>query len=346
VTSGRWLAGLQQAAQERLPAPVRAYVEAGAGDELSLREATSAWSSYRLAPRVLRGIEPDLRVRLLGQEYAVPVGIAPTAMQRAAHDDGELAMVSAAAEAGAPVVVPILAGHRFADIGARAARWWLQVYLPTDRDSAAPVIEAALEAGAGALVLTVDTPVVGTKHAVSDDDWSGLDTSWHGCNWPVDNPHPWARDLTPDDLHWLRERFAVPIVAKGVLRADDAHRCVDAGAAAIWVSSHGARQLDRSVSTADALARIACEVGSRAEVYVDGGIRFGIDVVTAAALGASAAFVGRPALYALAVDGAVGVGRMLAELRAEIEEVMLLAGCADVRSAAGLLDPPQGPPPA
>lgn len=343
MSTGRWLTDLPEAARSVLPAPVWANLEAGAREETTLGEAHDAWAAYRLAPRVLRAARPDLRVRLLGEEYAVPIGIAPTAMQRAAHDEGELAMVAAAADARAPIVVPILAGHRFEDIGTRADRWWLQVYLPAERDLAVPAIERAISAGASALVLTVDTPVVGTKYAVDDRDWDAIDISWHGCNWPTADPHPWARGLTPDDLTWMRERFAVPVVAKGVLRADDAERCVDAGASAIWVSNHGARQLDRSVTTASVLEPIANRVGSRTEVYVDGGIRSGLDVVTALALGAAAVFVGRPTQYALAVGGAKAVRRLLDDLREQTLETMLLAGSADVPSTRGLIAPFAGP---
>lgn len=338
----RWLADLPRAAEAVLPAPVWRHLEAGARDEVTLGEAQSAWAGYRLAPRVLRAAHPDLRVVLLGEEYDVPIGIAPTAMQRAVHDDGELATVAGAGQARAPVVVPILAGHRFEEVGERADRWWLQVYLPGDRDLAVPVIERAIASGASALVLTVDTPVVGTKYGVADQAWEDLDVSWHACNWFGTDPHPWARDLTPADLHWLRERFALPVVAKGVLRVDDAVRCVDAGASAIWISNHGARQLDRSVNTASALARVAPAVGVRTEVYVDGGLRSGLDVVTALALGARAAFVGRPAQYALAVGGESGVARLLGELAAETFEAMLLAGCPDNRSTRDLIEPLQG----
>lgn len=334
MNAGRRLADLSAAAEEALPVPVWRFIAAGARDEVTVAEATDAWSRYRLVPRVLRGRPPDPSVRLLGETYAAPLGIAPTAMQRAVHPDGEVASAAAATSAGVPYVAPILAGRTFEEIGARAERWWLQVYLPPDRSAAGPVIERALRAGASALVLTVDTPVVGTKHGVADEDWAGIDTSWHAANWGLHDPHPWADDLTSADLTWLRAEFGVPVVVKGVLDADDATACVDAGAAAVWVSNHGGRQLDRCVATADALAEVSEAVHSRAEVYVDGGVRSGLDVVTALALGATCAFVGRPALWALAVGGEAAVGRYLAGIVAEIEDAMQLTGLTTVSAAA------------
>ena len=333
MSAGRRPDDLAAAAQETLPAPVWRFVAAGARDEVTAGEATEAWSRYRLIPRVLRGTPPDPTVRLLGETYAAPLGIAPTAMQRAVHPDGEVATAAAAASAGVPYVASILAGRTFEEIGARADRWWLQVYLPPDRAVAVPVIERALRAGASALVLTVDTPVVGTKYGVADEDWAGLDRSWHATNWGPHDPHPWAADLTSADLTWLRTAFGVPVVAKGVLDPADATTCVDAGASAVWVSNHGGRQLDRCVATADALAGVADAVRSRAEVYVDGGVRSGLDVVTALGLGATCAFIGRPALWALAVGGEAAVRGFLGDLVAETEDAMQLAGVTTVAGA-------------
>lgn len=330
----RWLTELPAAAEQALPAPVWRFLSAGARDEVSLREAEEAWARPRLVPRVLRGCAPGLSTRVLGEEYAAPVGIAPTAMQRAVHPEGECATAAGAASAGVPFVVSILSGSTFEEIAAHTRRWWLQVYLPPDRAAAAPVIERALAAGASALVLTVDTAMVGTKYGVDDADWSAIDTSWHAANWPVHDPHPWASDLTHADLTWLRREFGVPVVVKGVLHPDDALACVDSGAAAVWVSNHGGRQLDRSLATADALPGVAAAVGPRAEVYVDGGVRSGLDVVTALGLGAGCVFVGRPILWALASTGAAGVARCLDELCDEVREAMLLAGCAGVSDRA------------
>jgi 4-hydroxymandelate oxidase len=250
-------------------------------------------------------------------------------------------MARASAAAGTVMVVSSNAGTRFEEIGATGVRWWLQVYLPADRALAAPMLERAVTAGAEAVVLTVDTPVVATKYVVGEPVWDVVEPGLVRVNFGsgYDDASPMAQkatDLGPDDLGWLAERTGLPVVAKGVLRADDASRCVDAGAGAVWVSNHGGRQLDRTAATATCLPEVVSAVGGQVQVYVDGGLRSGLDVVAALALGADATFLGRLPLYAL-VDGAEGVARMHGELQEEVVEALMLAGCAHVGDARGLL---------
>ena len=340
----RWLDVVSGLAEERLPVPVWQYFEAGSREGVTAEEATRAWRDIRLVPHVLRDVtDVDTSTQLLGTGFRLPFGIAPTSMQRAAHPDGERAMSRAAAQAGVPHVVSSNAGFPFAEIGGTAP-WWVQAYLTNDRDESAPMLRAAVDAGAGAVVLTVDTPVVGTKYAPPEEDWIGIDLSWHRCNYPTSPQGNWARDLGVDDIGRLRDLTGLPVVAKGVLRADDARRCVAAGAAAVWVSNHGGRQLDRSVSTAAALPGVVDAVGGEAEVYVDGGVRSGLDVLTALALGADAVFLGRLPLYALAAGGGGGVSRMLGELETELVEAMRLAGAPGLADTRGIIaqHPPAG----
>jgi len=256
-------------------------------------------------------------------------------MQRAVHPQGERAVAEAAGRAGVLHVVSSNAGTRLSEIGA-SGPWWLQAYVPPERELFLPVAEAAVAAGACAVVLTADTPYPGTKR-LDDDDWTGIDVSWWRSNYPDADDGRWKAELTFDDIGWLREATGVPVVVKGVLRGDDAVRCLEAGAEAIYVSNHGGRQLDRAVSTAAALPEVVAAVGDRAEVYVDGGIRSGPDVLAALALGARGVFVGRPALWALGADGARGVERLLDELQAELTEALELAGCSTPEDAATLL---------
>ena len=333
-----WLDALADEARRAMPAPMARYVDAGAREEVSLREATAAWSSYRLLPRVLRDVSSvSTATTLLGQEVSTPVAIAPTSMQRAAHPDGEKAMARGAAAAGALHVVSSNAGFAFGEI-APPGPWWLQVYVPPERARIDALLDAAVAAGASALVLTVDTPVPGTKYAVADVDWEGIDLGWHRMNLAGAGEGPaWSAALVPDTIGWLASRTGLPVVVKGVLRPDDAARCVEAGASAVYVSNHGGRQLDRAVATAHALPAVADAVGGSAEVYVDGGVRSGLDVLTALGLGADAVLVGRPAVWALAVDGADGVAGLLRRLGEELAEALMLSGSATPRDARGLV---------
>lgn len=344
--SGRWLDQVENLARERLTAPVFRYVAEGARDEQTLADNLAAWAAVRFAPHVLTDVRDiDLRTTLLGRPHASPLGIAPMTLQRGAHPEGELAMASGARRAEVPVVISSNAGSTWADLGHTGATWWLQVYVAPDRAATEPLLLAAVEGGASALVLTADTPVLGTRYPGPEGSvWDVVDPAWVGANAtttahfrPEDRDK--AMDLGPADVAWLGEVTGLPVVVKGVLRPDDAHRCVEAGAAAVWVSNHGGRQLDRAVPTAACVAGVRAAVGTAAEVYVDGGIRSGLDVMAALALGADAAFVGRPMFHALAAGGADGVLRALAELRSELIESLRLAGVARPSDTRSILAP-------
>jgi 4-hydroxymandelate oxidase len=341
----RWLAALEERARESLAPAVLEYLLQGARDSVTSGEAVDAWGSVRFRPRVLHDVtHVDPGVTLLGHRVEVPFGVAPTTLQRAVHPEGELAMARATAEAGGVLVVSSNAGTSFADIGGTGARWWLQAYLPADRTLAGAMLDRAVESGASAVVLTVDTPVVGTKYASPNVPvvWDTVDPDLLRVNF--DGGHddePGAEkalDLGPHDLGWLADRTGLPVVVKGVLRAEDADRCVQAGAAAVWVSNHGGRQLDRAASTASCLPDVVAAVGERAQVYVDGGIRTGLDVLAALALGADAVFLGRLPLLAL-VEGRDGVAALHRELLAQTVDALRLAGCRVPTDARGLAAP-------
>ena len=273
--------------------------------------------------------EVGVATTLLGTETRAPVAVAPTTLQRAAHPDGELAMARAVKAAGSLLVVSSNAGTPFAEIGDTDVPWWLQMYVTADRRLSEPVVHAALEAGARALVLTADTPVVGTKVRGERSVWESVQPGWLRVNFPEDVEGLGAEkatDLGPHDIAWLRDTFGVPVVVKGVLHPADARRCVEAGAAAVWVSNHGGRQSPRAIATADALPAVVDEVGADAEVYVDGGLRRGVHLVAAGALGARACFLGRPPLYALAAGGDEAVEQLLAGVETELVEALRLVG--------------------
>jgi 4-hydroxymandelate oxidase len=339
-----WLAGLEDRARLALPAPVFEYVATGARERVTAEEAAGGWADVRFLPHVLRDVtRVELSASLLGSSTAVPWGVAPTTLQRAVHPEGELAMARACTAAGTVLVISSNAGTPFAEIGATGARWWLQAYLPADRTLAEPMLERAVAAGAEAVVLTVDTPVVGTKYAGGDRVvWDVVDPELLRVNFDPgykdQRGAEKATDLGPHDIDWLAERTGLPVVVKGVLRADDARRCVQAGASAVWVSNHGGRQLDRAATSASCLPQVVAAVEDAAEVYVDGGVRSGLDVLAALALGADAVFLGRLPVWAL-VEGEAGVARLHADLREETIEAFRLAGCRTVADTRGIVAP-------
>lgn len=341
----RWLDQVEALAREKLPPAVFRYVAEGARDEISLSEASTAWNAVRLAPRVLRDVRTvQTATTLLDTDFAVPIGIAPMTLLRAADPAGEVTMAAAAQRAGVPMVLSSNAGSTFADVAATGVDWWLQVYVAANRADSVPLLQAGAGAGAGAVVLTADTPVVGTRYRVPDSPrvWEVADPSWIGANAPQPaDLEPEARgkamDLGPDDIGWLADTTGLPVVVKGILRPDDARRCMEAGASAVWISNHGGRQLDQVVATAQCVTGVRAAVGESAQVYVDGGIRSGLHVLIALALGADAAFVGRPMFHALAAAGGEGVDRALDELARELMESMQLAGCTGPGDASGLV---------
>jgi 4-hydroxymandelate oxidase len=331
----RWIDGLRQRAEKILPAPVAEYYAHGASAQVTAREAPASWESYRLRPRVLRDVQTvSTATSVLGYPVTTPVLIAPTTLQRQAHDDGEAATLRAAGRAGSLACVSSNSGTRFEVLAAQGVPWWVQGYLLRDRGISAAMLQQARDCGATAVVLTVDTPRVGTKHYAGTPVWEIIPPEHLRANFDKslpDEAFAKADDLTYADIGWLREVTGLPVVVKGVLRADDAVACAEAGAAAIQVSNHGGRQLDLTVQTAQALPEIAAAVaGMGVEVYVDGGLRRGEHILMALALGAQAVFLGRPVLWALAAEGEAGVSRLLSELTAELAEAMALAGTADL----------------
>jgi 4-hydroxymandelate oxidase len=334
---------LEQRARERLSPLAYDYYAGGAGTESTLRDNRDAWGRWRLHPFVLRDVSRvELRTELLGAGLATPIVVAPTAYHRLAHDEGEAATARGAADAGALMVVSTLATTPLEDVAAAApdAPRWFQLYVFDDRGYAGELVDRAVAAGYRALVLTVDAPVLGYRPRDERNAFR-LPEGLAMANLPLTMPEGDGsglaalfgsidRTLTVDDLDWLADRSGLPVVVKGVHRADDAARCIDAGVAAVVVSNHGGRQLDGAVATADALPEVVAAVDGRAPVLVDGGIRHGSDVLKALGLGASAVLLGRPVLWGLAAGGADGVRDVLRWLTADLERAMILSGLADV----------------
>lgn len=323
---------LEARARAALPPEVFDYFAGGSGDEDTLAANEAAWRAVRLRPRVLRDVSRvDTSTTVLGERVASPVLVAPTAFHRLAHPAGEVATAEGTAAAGSLLVLSSRASMRIEAVAAAAGPWWFQVYVLRERSLTRDLVQRAAASGARALVLTGDTPYVGRKRrdrgsvAIPDEDFRVNLERLTDVSLAEQ-----AADVTFEDIAWLRELSGLPVLVKGVLRGDDAVRCLDAGAAGVIVSNHGGRQLDGAVATAHALPEVVEAVAGRAEVLVDGGVRSGRDVLRALALGASAALVGRPVLWGLATGGATGVRAVLDELREDTAHVMALAGATTV----------------
>ncbi|WP_439145902.1 alpha-hydroxy acid oxidase [Streptomyces coacervatus] len=251
-------------------------------------------------------------------------------MQRRADPEGEAATARGVARAGSLLAVTSNTAIPFSALPASGAPWWVQVYVARDRSLTVEVLERARAAGARAVVLTADTPVIGShgRPGAHVADFVGPEDLYGNVTGiPAREAAEHAADLTPDVIAWLGEQTGLPVVVKGVLRGDDAREFAAAGASGLLVSNHGGRQLDGLVPTAWALPEVAEAVaGTGTEVYVDGGLRRGTHILAALALGARAVFVGRPVLWALTVAGDGGVARLLDELTGELAEAMRLTG--------------------
>jgi 4-hydroxymandelate oxidase len=344
----------ETAARAVLPEATTGYVDGGSGAELTLRANRAAFDRVRFVPRMLGGFaEADLRTRLLGAELALPVGVAPMAYQRLLHPDGELAVARAARHAGALFVASTLSSVTIEEIAGCGAVTWFQLYWLRDRGVVAELVDRAEAAGCRALVLTVDVPRMGRRLrdmragfvlppdvVAANLPLAATAATRTGSAYASSLITHTARAFEPAlswaEVGWLRERTRLPLVLKGVLHPDDARQAVDLGVDGLVVSNHGGRQLDGALPSIDALPAVRDAVGDRCELLLDSGVRSGLDVLRALALGASAALVGRPALWGLAVGGEAGVGRLFDVLREELDDGLTLAGCADLAAARRL----------
>ncbi|XP_032804380.1 2-Hydroxyacid oxidase 1 [Petromyzon marinus] len=343
----------EEAARAKLPRAVYDYYRSGADGEVTLRDNVAAFSRWRLRPRVLRGVTTvDTRVSVLGRSLSFPVAVAPTAMQRMAHPDGELATARACAALGTGMQLSSWATASVEEVaaavpssGAPPPVRWLQLYVYRDRDATEALVRRAEREGYGAIFLTVDTPRPGRRLAdernrfsmpdhlrlanFTSPELSELDKQSGGGGSGLATYVTRAIEpgLSWEHVSWLRSLTALPVVLKGILTAEDAKEAVRHGVNGIVVSNHGARQLDGVAATLDALPEVVAAVGGQVEVYLDGGVRRGTDVLKALALGARAVFVGRPVVWGLAYNGEEGVKKVLTMIREEFLLAMALAGC-------------------
>ncbi|HTR74509.1 MAG TPA: alpha-hydroxy acid oxidase [Solirubrobacterales bacterium] len=331
----------QREAERKLEPGARGYFSGGAGDEVTLRDNVAAWRDWRLRPRQLTGVEEvSTAVEVLGAPVAAPVLIAPVAYQRLLDPEGEVAMARAAATAGTVMCLSTLANTRPADVAAAApgGRRWFQLYPFRDAGVTRALMAEAVDAGFEAVVITVDAPPGGNRERdvrsgftlPAEVEIPSVAAALGGSRTVTveETFELMSRSLTWEDLGAIAADAGVPLLVKGLLTAEDAKLAIEYGAAGVIVSNHGGRQLDRAVTTAEALPEIVDAVAGRAGVLVDGGIRRGTDVAIALALGADAVLVGRPTAWGLAAAGSAGAERVLAILAAELELTLALLGVA------------------
>ena len=333
-----------RAARAKLPKDVLDYYEGGALDEITLRENTAGWERLKLYYHVLAGVGTrDLSTTILGQFISMPIAVAPTAFQKLACAEGEIATAKAAKAMRTLFILSSFSNTAMESVLPQAASpRWFQLYIYKDREITDELVRRAEAAGAEAIVVTVDAPGLGTRERDVRNNFRLPD------DLAVENLAPVGKgnlpkvtgsglaayvqenfksDLKFEDLDWLCGCTRLPIVVKGVCRGDDARRAAEHGAKAVVVSNHGGRQLDTAPATCEVLPAVADAVGDLCEVYVDGGIRRGSDVLKAIALGARAVLIGRPILWGLCVGGEQGATNVLEIFRRELDEAMLLCGC-------------------
>jgi isopentenyl diphosphate isomerase/L-lactate dehydrogenase-like FMN-dependent dehydrogenase len=330
---------VQRAAERELDPARLGYFSGGAGDELTMGENVEAWRSWRLRPRQLTGIESVSTVLdVLGGPVAAPILVAPVAYQRLLDPEGEAAMARAAAAAGTVMCLSTLSNATPTEVAAAApgGRRWFQLYPFRDAAVTRALMAEAVEAGFEAVVITVDAPPGGNRERELRSGFSipgeveipSVSAALGGSRTVTveESFELMTGALTWEDLGGIAAAAGVPLIVKGLLTAEDAALAVEHGAAGVVVSNHGGRQLDRAVATAEVLPEIVETVAGRATVLVDGGIRRGVDVAIALALGADAVLVGRPTAWGLAAAGAAGAEWVLRTLAGELALTLRLLG--------------------
>lgn len=329
------------------------YYNYGACDEVTLRDNRAAFERCKIRPRMLVDVsDRNLTTEILGQPLQMPILIAPMALQCLAHLDGEVATARAASKAGIGMVLSTMASKSLEDVAAAShyqniAPQWFQLYIHRDRGISHALVERAYASGYKALCLTVDAPVWGQRQRnrhIQSALPPGIGLANIATLSDLGIPHEAGESgvfsyftqqinsaLTWKDVEWVQSLCPLPLVIKGILRGDDAVRAVECGVKAVVVSNHGGRQLDGALASLDALAEVVEAVDGRAEVILDGGIRRGVDILKALALGAKAVLLGRPILWGLAVGGEAGVSDVIELLRNELDIAMALSGCAKLQ---------------
>ncbi|KAF7629983.1 FMN hydroxy acid dehydrogenase domain-containing protein [Meloidogyne graminicola] len=350
------LKDIEKKALEILPLSIRDYYTSGADDEETLKENLKSFKNFILRPFVLRNVSNlDNSVKIILNnkkvikefKFPYPIGIAPTAFQRMAHNEGEIATIKAANEMFIPMICSTLSTTPLEEVAKNAninTTIWFQLYVYKNRLLTERLVRRAEKAGFSALVLTVDSPHFGRRRADERNEFK-LPEHLRIANFEKESTFSdnvgasgltkyiisnFDQTLNWEDLRWLVNFSTLPIIVKGIMRADDALLAIESGVAAIIVSNHGGRQLDHCMSTIDALPEIIEVVNDKIPVFVDGGFRSGTDIFKALAIGAKIIFIGRPIIYGLAIGGKEGVKHVLKILKTELDYAMRLSGCSSI----------------
>ncbi|KAH8774591.1 (S)-2-hydroxy-acid oxidase [Diaporthe sp. PMI_573] len=336
---------IKAAAAEKLPTVAREFYEAGSADQVTVTENTTAYSKYRLRPRVLVDVsKTDTTTSVLGQKISFPLCVSPAGIQAMAHPDGELATSRACARRGVHMGVSSFSNYsveevRAAGLGVAPLQHAMQLYTMQDRTAQLRIIRRAEEAGCAAIFLTADSPILGVRYNEARNDFripEGLalpmlektteairaQTHDEGFTSFNSDSHSWAQEIP-----WLRSVTKLQIWIKGVLTGEDVQLAIQYGCDGVIVSNHGGRQLDQTPATIDVLPECVKAANGKIDVHIDGGIRSGSDIFKALALGAKCVWIGRPVIWGLAYDGEAGVTKTLDILYEEFRRCMQLCGC-------------------
>ena len=326
-----------QQAQAKLPVDVWHYLQSDAGSGLQLQVNELGWQSKKLLPRPLRALqEANTRCELFGEQWAHPLMLAPVAYQRLFHADGEIGTAVACNAQQGQMMVSSLASQSVSEIVTQAQQpLWFQLYWQGDRARTAALLHKALAAGVSAVVFTVDAPV---KQALIDlpDGISAVNLTQPLSMRPLQAGQSpvfdgWMTQApTWEDVAWLRQQVNIPLLLKGLMHVEDAQKAVEYGCDGVVISNHGGRVLDSTPSVAAVLPQIVAAVGGQCKILVDSGIRSGQDVFKALAMGADAVCIGRPYIWGLATEGAMGVAKVIRTLRDELEMTMALTGVSNL----------------
>ena len=337
---------LEKLFEENVPEAISGYYKSGARDEITLKRNREIFNSVELLPKMLRDVSSiKTKIKILGQELLNPIILAPIAMQQMAHRDGELASAQAAQKYGCAMTLSTSSNKPIEDVGPLNSNLFFQLYFAKDRKITEKMLRQTKEFGFKAIVFTADAPTLGTRERDERNKFkmpSNLSLGnfkgtifekfddHDGSSMNMHNELLFDKTLTFETINWIKETSGLPVLVKGILRPDDALRCIENDADGIVISNHGGRQLDTAVPTLKQIEPIRKELGDNKLVIVDGGIRRGTDILKCIALGANAVQIGRPILWGLNYDGQKGVELVIDLLLKEFIQSMVLSGCCNI----------------